>query len=244
MSPVAVLVVVLTLFPAAQARETILVSAAISLTGALEEIRQTYTTAGGGDVRFNFAGSNVLARQIVNGAPADVFISADEAQMDYAQERGAIDAVTRFPVVSNRLAVITAPGRAASIPNAAALAQAKRIAIGDPVAVPAGVYAKAFLERAGLWEQLKERLVPLTNVRAALTAVESGGADAGIVYESDAATSGRVEVAFVVSGPGAPRIVYPAAIVTRTRHRAEAEKFLAFLRSPAARAIFRKYHFS
>jgi molybdate transport system substrate-binding protein len=242
--PAVVFIVLLTALTPAQPGETILVSAAISLTDALEEIRHAYATAGGGEIRFNFAGSNVLARQIVNGAPADVFISADEAQMDYAQERGAIDAGSRFPVVSNRLAVITVPGRAPSIPNAAALAQAKRIAIGDPVAVPAGVYAKAFLERAGLWEALKERLVPLANVRAALTAVESGGADAGIVYESDAATSRRVEVAFVVTGPEAPRIVYPAAISARTRHRAEAERFLAFLRSPTALAIFRKYRFS
>jgi molybdate transport system substrate-binding protein len=239
-----VFLVLLTAFTPAQPGDPILVSAAISLTDALEEIRHAYAATGGGEIRFNFAGSNVLARQIVNGAPADVFISADEAQMDYAQERGAIDAASRFPVVSNRLAVITVTGRAASIPNAAALVQAKRIAIGDPVAVPAGVYARVFLERAGLWAPLQDRLVPLANVRAALSAVESGGADAGLVYESDAATSGRVETAFVVTGPDAPAIVYPAAIVTRTRHRPEAEKFLGFLRSAAARAIFRKYRFS
>lgn len=244
MFPVAFLGVFLTVCGHTQARETILVSAAISLTDALEEVRQAYTASGGGEVRFNFAGSNVLARQLVNGAPADVFISADEAQMDYAQERGAIDARSRVPLLSNRLAVITAPGGAGVIPNAAALVQAKRIAIGDPVAVPAGVYAKMFLEHAGLWDHVKDRLIPLANVRAALGAVESGGADAGIVYESDAATSRRVETAFVVAGPAAPRIVYPAAIVTRTRHRAEAETFLAFLRSPAARAIFGKYRFS
>lgn len=244
MSPAVVFIALLTAFAPAHPGDPILVSAAISLTDALEEIRQAYASSGGGEIRFNFAGSNVLARQIVNGAPADVFISADEAQMDYAQARGTIDPRTRVPVVSNRLAVITVPGRAASIRDAAALTQVKRIAIGDPVAVPAGVYAKAFLERAGLWEQLTDRLVPLANVRAALTAVESGGAEAGIVYESDAATSHRIEVAFVVTGPGAPRIVYPAAIVTRSRHRAEAEKFLDFLRSPAARAIFQKYRFS
>lgn len=244
MFPAVGFILLLTAFTPARPGEPILVSAAISLTDALEEIRQAYVASGGSEIRFNFAGSNVLARQIVNGAPADVFISADEAQMDYAQERGAIDAASRFSVVSNRLAVITVPERSASIRDAAALAQAKRIAVGDPAAVPAGVYAKAFLERAGLWEQLKDRLVPLANVRAALTAVESGGADAGIVYESDAATSRRVEVAFLITGPEPPRIVYPAAIVTRTRHRAEAEKFLGFLRTTAARAIFMKYRFS
>jgi molybdate transport system substrate-binding protein len=234
----------LTALPADQAREPLLVSAAISQTDALEEIRRAYAAAGGGEIRFNFAGSNVLVRQIVNGAPADVFISADEAQMDYARERGAIDAASRVAIVSNRLAIVTAPGRAATIRDAADLVRAKRIAVADPAAVPAGVYARTYLERRGLWAQLEKRLVPLSNVRAALTAVESGAADAGIVYESDAATSKRAETAFVVTGPDAPRIVYPAAIATRTRHRAEAEKFLAFLRSPAARTIFLKYRFS
>ena len=231
------------LTPAAPA-EPILVAAAISLTDALEDVRAAYEAAGGGEVRFTFAGSNALARQIVNGAPVDVFISADEAQMDHAQARGAIDPRSRFDLLTNRLAVVTGPGRGRALPNAAALVGAERIAIGDPVAVPAGVYAKGFLERAGLWEQLKDRMIPLTNVRAALRAVESGGADAAIVYESDAATSSRVEVAFVVTGAAAPRIVYPAAIVARTRHRPEAEKFLAFLRGPEARAIFQKYRFS
>lgn len=243
--PVALLSVLLTVFAPAQASETILVAAAISLTDALEEVRGAYEAAGGGgEVRFTFAGSNALARQIVNGAPVDVFISADAAQMDHVQARGAIDPGSRFDLLTNRLAVVTPPGRAGTIPDLAALVRAKRIAIGDPAAVPAGVYAKQFLERAGSWEQLKDRVLPLAHVRAALRAVATGGADAGIVYESDAAASSRVEIAFVVTGAAAPHIVYPAAIVTRSRHRAEGEKFLAFLRGPDARAIFRKYRLS
>jgi molybdate transport system substrate-binding protein len=230
---------------AAPARQdSLLVSAAISLTDALQEIEQVYTKAGNAPVRFNFAGSNVLARQIVNGAPADVFISAVEAQMNYADERGAIDRRSRFDLLSNRLVIVAARGSARAISDAAALAQVRRIAVADPAAVPAGVYARQFLERAGIWDRVRERLVPLGNVRAALAAAESAAVDAAIVYESDAAASSRVDVSFIVTGAAAPRIVYPAAIVARSKNRVAAEKFLAFLRSPEAAAVFRKYKFS
>jgi molybdate transport system substrate-binding protein len=110
--------------------------------------------------------------------------------------------------------------------------------------VPAGVYARQFLEKTGVWDRVQSRLVPLGNVRAALTAAESGAADAAIVYESDVAISSRVEVSFVVTGPAAPRIVYPAALVATSKNREAATKFMAFLRGAEARAIFRKYKFS
>ena len=224
--------------------QPLLVSAAISLTGVLEQVAIAYASAGGGPVRFNFAGSNVLARQIVNGAPADIFISADEAQMNYAAEWAAIERSTRVDLLGNRLAVVTPRGKGGSIPDAAALANVRRIAVADPAAVPAGVYAREFLERMGIWDRVQDRLVPLGNVRAALTAAESGSADAAIVYESDAASSSRVDLAFVVTGAGAPRIVYPAAIVSRSTNREAAAKFLAFLRGPEARTIYRKFKFS
>lgn len=244
MLPATVFAVFLAALSPARAADPIIVSAAISLTDALQDVRAAYAAAGGGPVRFNFAGSNVLARQIANGAPVDVFISADEAQMNYAQERGAIDRSSRFDLLANRLAVVTERGHARDVPAAAALARVRRIAIGDPAAVPAGAYARHFLERAGLWKRVERRLIPLRNVRAALAAVESGAADAAVVYESDAAASSRVDLAFVVTGPAAPRIVYPAAIVSRSKKRQEAERFLTFLRSPKAAAIFRKYRFS
>jgi molybdate transport system substrate-binding protein len=220
------------------------VSAAISLTDALQEVEKAYANAGGGPVRFNFGGSNVLARQIVNGAPADVFISADEAQMNYADERGAIDRASRVELLSNRLAVVPPRGSGRTIKAVNELAELKRIAVADPAAVPAGVYARQFLEETGVWDRIQSRLVPLGNVRAALTAAESGAADAAIVYESDAAASSRVEVSFVVTGPAAPRIVYPAALVAASKNREAAATFLAFLRGPEARTIFRKYKFS
>jgi len=119
----------------------------------------------------------------------------------------------------------------------------RRIAIGDPQAVPAGVYAMQYLQAVNLWTLLESRIVPVTNVRAALTAVETGSADAAILYQSDLNAASRARQAFVVYGPGAPRIVYPAAIVKSSRQRGEAQRFLAFLRGPKAAAIFTRYGF-
>jgi molybdate transport system substrate-binding protein len=234
------------LLPAPPADDApLLVSAAISLSDALHEIERAYVEDGGGPVRFNFAGSNVLARQIVNGAPADLFISADAAQMDYAERAGAIDATTRRPVVGNRLAIVV-PSNASAVmagPRDLLAPRIKRIAIGDPAAVPAGRYAKAYLESAGLWGSLQPKLLPLANVRAALTAAESGGADAAIVYESDTTTSKSVALAFLVPEDAAPPIAYPAAIVARSRNRQAAERFLEYLRNPRAQAIFVRFKF-
>ena len=225
---------------------TITVSAAISLSGALEEIAKAYKTAGGGEVRFNFAASNVLARQVANGAPADLFISADEAQMDYAQARHAIDPATRLPLLCNRLVIVVPSTREPSWRDAKALLgdDVRRVAIGDPAGVPAGVYTKQYLEQISLWRHLQPKLLPLANVRAALAAIESGGADAGFVYESDATTTSRVRVVLVIDGPGAPQIIYPAAITARSSNRAAAVKFLEYLKSPIATDIFRRYRFS
>lgn len=222
----------------------VLVSAAISLTDALVEIEKIYRTTGGGPVRFNFAGSNVLARQIANGAPADIFISADLVQMQYVEKAGAIAPGSSFYLLGNALAIVTPPG--SSIRTARDLAQpaVRRIAIGDPAAVPAGFYAKQYLERAGLWNVLQSKLLPLVNVRAALAAVDNGGADAAIVYHSDAATSRRSVLAFVVPRTETPWIIYPAAIVKSAKNRAGAERFLAFLRGAEARRIFADFNFS
>jgi molybdate transport system substrate-binding protein len=224
-------------------QQPVLVSAAISLTDALQEIESAYARAGGGPVTFNFAGSNVLARQIVNGAPADLFISADELQMDYADRRKAIDASTRIDLLANQLAVITPVGKGSTARDVEGLLRLKRIAVADPAAVPAGVYARQFFERAGVWPAMEPRLLPLANVRAALVAVESGSVDAAVVYESDAVASRKVDLGFVVSGATAPRIVYPAAIVARSRNREAAAAFLAFLRGPQAAAIFQRFRF-
>lgn len=229
------------------AQQPLTVSAAISLTDALEAIAKAYAEAGGGPVRFNFAGSNVLARQLVNGAPADLFISADEAQMDVAAAAGVIDRTTRVDLLSNRLAVIVRPESSGStIRQLSDLLrpEVKRIALGDPAAVPAGVYARDYLKASGVWTQLESKVVPVANVRAALAVVENGSADAAIVYETDAALSQHATTAFVVSGAHAPRIVYPAAVVSQSRQAAAARRLLSFLRRAEASATFRRFGFT
>jgi molybdate transport system substrate-binding protein len=223
----------------------ITVAAAVSLTDVLEEVARAYAAAGGGAVRFNLAGSNVLARQIVNGAPADVFISADEAQMEVAEKAGAILTGSRIDLVGNQLAIAAAPEKVELVRQqfARAPVEIRRLAIGDPAAVPAGVYAKRYLEQKSLWSAYESRIVPTTNVRAALTAVETGGADAAIVYLTDLATARSAVLAFAVPAAEGPRIVYPAAVVAASRQQAEAQRFLAYLRQPGPRAIFARYKF-
>jgi molybdate transport system substrate-binding protein len=220
----------------------ITVSAAASLTDALEEIARAYRAAGGGPVRFNFAGSNVLARQIAAGAPVDLFVSADEAQMEVAQAAGAINPSTRVDLLGNRLAIVSRPGMVLAGARSLIEPAVRRIAIGDPRAVPAGVYARRYLEAVGLWAALEPKLVAVGNVRAALVAVENGSADAAIVYESDVATA-RAVTGAVVTDPAAPRIVYPAAIVRASRNPAEAQRFLTFLQSAEASRVFRSWKF-
>jgi len=223
----------------------LLVSAATSLTDALEEIGRDYAASGGGTVRFNFAASNVLARQIVSGAPADVFISADEAQMAVVQKAGAVAPGSRLDVVSNQLVVAALAGRAAFV--AARFAEAppeiRRLALGDPAAVPAGVYARQYLEARGLWKAYEARIVPAGNVRAALVALENGAADAAIVYATDMTIARGAVVAFAIPPNQGPRIVYPAAILTTTSNQSAAKRFLAFVAGSRAAEVFRRYRF-
>ena len=222
------------------------VSAAISLTEALEEVAAAYARAGGGPVRFNFAGSNVLARQIANGAPVDLFISADDEQMNVVEKAGAIAAGSRVDLVGNRLAVVAPKDKVELVKSRFLKAppEIRRVAIGDPAAVPAGRYARAYLEGQQLWTAYASRIVPTPNVRAALAAVENGAADAAVVYSTDLRASKEAVLAFLVPVDQAPRIVYPAAIVQSSRNRAGAERLLAFLRGADATAIFVKHGFT
>jgi molybdate transport system substrate-binding protein len=237
-----------TLLPDAQGAplaKPITVSAAVSLTDALTAIAEAYARTGG-TVRFNFGASNVLARQIVNGAPADLFISADDAQMDVVAAAGLIQDGSRVNLVRNQLAVAVPNDRPHIFKSIRDLAEPryKRIAIGDPAAVPAGVYAKQYLEKEGLWDPLKDRLVPTGSVRAALAAVESGSADAAIVYRTDVRIALRATVAWVVPADRGPRIIYPAAIVKATTVPIEAKRFIAFLTGDTAARIFERFGFT
>jgi molybdate transport system substrate-binding protein len=233
------------LAPPASRPAPLLVCAAVSLTESLEAAAAVYRAEGGEPVLFNFAASNTLARQVVNGVAADLFISADEAQMNVAVSAGAVDRATRVDLLMNRLALIVRAGGPDLRDIGALLGRdVRRVAIGDPDAVPAGVYARRFLEARRLWQPLQPRLVPLANVRAVVAAVEHGGADAGIVYETDAAIAKHATTALVVAGAGAPRIVYPAAVLASSRNPAGARRFLAFLRGPKAAEVFRRHGFT
>jgi molybdate transport system substrate-binding protein len=224
----------------------ITVSAAVSLTDALSAIGDEYGRRALGSIRFNFAASNVLARQIAHGAPVDVFISADDAQMDVVAAAHLIRQGSRAPLLTNQLAVVVPSDRPRTLRSLRDLADPafKRIAIGDPEAVPAGVYAKRYLEAQALWRAIEGRIVPAGSVRAALAAVETGAADAAIVYRTDARLASRATIAWVVPVADGPRILYPGAIISTSAHPQEAQKFLDFLRGPSASAIFERFGFT
>jgi molybdate transport system substrate-binding protein len=227
-------------------RGSITVSAAVSLTDALTAIADDYGSRGYGSIRFNFGASNVLARQIADGAPVDVFISADDAQMDVVAKAGLVKDGSRVPLLRNQLAVVVPSDRPRTLKSIRDLVDPsfKRIALGDPAAVPAGVYAKQYLEAQGLWKTIEPRVVPAGSVRLALAAVETGAADAAIVYRSDARVALKASVAWVVAAADGPRIVYPAAIVKTSTLPAEAQRFLDFLRSGSAARIFERFAFT
>jgi molybdate transport system substrate-binding protein len=244
----AALVLAAVLAPAPQmpGRTTITVSAAVSLTDALTAIADDYAGRGYGSVRFNFGASNVLSRQIASGAPVDLFISADDAQMDVVAAAGLLKDGSRVPLLRNQLAVVVPGDRPRTLKSIRELADPsfKRIALGDPAAVPAGVYAKQYLEAQGLWKTIEPRVVPAGSVRLALAAVETGAADAAIVYRSDARVALKAAVAWVVPAADGPRIVYPAAIIKTSAAPADAQRFLDFLQGGSAARIFERFGLS
>jgi len=183
------------------------VFAAASLSDALKEIAKAYEPASGDKLRYNFAASSALARQIKEGAPADVFFSADEAKMDDLVKGGLIVTDTRHSLLSNTLVIVVNAegGAAVSVPADLAKPAIGRIALAEPHTVPAGIYAKEYLEKADLWKKIIDKVVPTENVRACLAAVEAGNADAGIVYKTDALISKKVKVAYEVSVAEGPK---------------------------------------
>ncbi|MFT3991705.1 MAG: molybdate ABC transporter substrate-binding protein [Luteolibacter sp.] len=224
--------------------EDVTVFAAASLTNALKEIAVNYEKTSGDHLVYNFGASSALAQQIQAGSPADVFFSADEAKMDTLAAKNLIVKESRVSLLGNTLVVITIP-EAPPITKLEDLQQPtiKYISLGDPKAVPVGVYAKAHLEKIGLWASLAPKIAPAENVRASLAVVESGNAEAGIVYKTDAAISQKVKIALEIPASEGPRISYPVAIVKDTRHLSAARKFTAYLRSDEALAVFEKYGF-
>lgn len=221
----------------------IVVSAAASLADVLQQVAQVWEQRFPQRIALNVGASNTLARQIAAGARVDLFISADEAQMNAIS--GRIDPSTRVELLSNQLAVAVPDDRHSPLHSARDLTrrEIRRIALGDPAAVPAGVYAKAYLDRIGIWDAVAAKVVPAASVRLALAAVEHGAADAAIVYKTDIASARRARTAFVVPLAEGPRIVYPAAVVRDGPNPDGARRLLEFLRRPEAAAIFERAGF-
>lgn len=221
------------------------VFAAASLQDALTQIGAGYEQESGDKVAFNFGGSSMLARQVEQGAPADVFFSADEAKVDGLEKKGLLLPDTRRSLLTNTLVVVVRADAATTPTVAADLAKAvfKRIALAEPATVPAGIYAQEYLEKLGLWRVLQAKVVPTENVRAALAAVESGNVEAGFVYKTDALISKTVKVAVEVPAAEGPRISYPLAVVKESKQPEKAKNFAAYLSGPAARAVFEKFGF-
>lgn len=224
---------------------TITVFAAASLTDSLREIGRDYQNKTGGKVEFNFAASSVLERQIAEGAPADIFFSADEAKMDALEKKGLIEKKTRRSRLSNSLVIVVASDSPLSIQSPGDLAANNigRVALADPQSVPAGIYAKEYLRKMHLWEKIESKVVPMANVRAALAAVESGDAETGIVYKTDAAITKKTRVAYEVPLQDGPKISYPMALLKSAPDPESARSFLAYLDSDAAGRIFAKFGF-
>lgn len=229
---------------AAQAADLIVFGAA-SLTDSLKDLGAAYEQQTGQKVVFNFAASSMLARQIHEGAPADIFFSADETQMDNLARQGLIDPATRRDRLGNTLVIVVPAGSALAISSAGDLTNSsiQQIALADPKSVPAGVYAKEWLEKLQLWKGIEPKVVPTENVRGALAAVASGNVAAGIVYKTDAAISKKVKVAYEVTGTAAPDIRYPLALVKSSAQPEIARQFLEYLDSEKAAEVFKKYGF-
>ncbi len=253
--PAAGLVLALGLSPGPACADEVTVFAAASTRSALEDLARRFTAAGGARVRMVFAASSTLAKQIVQGAPADLFLSANPAWMDYLADEGAINAASRVDLLGNRLVLIVPrDGEAAgddlgelSSNRLADFLRADRLdgrplAIADPGHVPAGLYAKTALEALGLWQGLADRAVRTADVRAALALVDRGEAAAGVVYESDAAISPRVRIAGRFPAGSHPPIVYPLALIAGPASDL-ARPFYDYLLSAEAAAVFRAHGF-
>ncbi len=235
---------------AARSQQQLTVFAAASLTDALRDLGQQWVAKGHAAPRFSFAASSTLARQLEQGAPADLFASADEQWMDWAQQRNLVVPESRVSALGNAL-VLVAPattarpvtlGRGTDL--AALLGPAGRLSTGDPAHVPVGIYAQAALTWMGQWQALQPRLARAENVRAALLLVERGEAPLGIVYATDAAASPAVRVVGTFPPESHPPVSYPFALARSAAQNAEARGFLAFITGPEARATWQRHGFS
>jgi len=237
------LLAILLLLPLSARAQDLTVFAAASLTDAMKDIATLWQNAGHAPLRQSFGASSTLARQIEQGAPVNLFASADEQWMDYLVERNLIAAGTRRQLLGNDLVLIVPADHAAKVAIGpgldilALLGPTGRIATGDPAHVPVGLYAEQALRKLGLWEAVAPRLAATADVRAALLLVERGEAPAGVVYSTDAAVSKGVAIAGAFPDDSHDPITYPFA-VTKSGDTPEARALMGFLAGPEARAVF------
>lgn len=241
-----------TLAQAKPAPVELTVYAAASLREALTEIASDYDKKNDTRIVFNFGSSGDLARQILAANKADLFFSADEKEMDKVAAAKLIDESTRHVLLSNQLVVIepmdpknpesssfAKPFKVEELASAAI----RRLSLANTDTVPAGRYAKAWLEKKEQWAQVKDRVLPGVDVRAALAAVESGGAQAGIVYKTDAAISKKVRVVYAVPLSEGPRISYPLAVIKDRPRNGDAKRWAEYLDTAPARKVFERFGF-
>ena len=233
--------------PALAAGQTVTVFAAASLKNALDDVGAAYMAKTGNEAKFSYAASSALARQIEQGAPADVFVSADADWMNYVAGKGLIVADTRRDLWTNNLALIAPADSAVKLkiepgmPLAQALGDGRLSIAG--LTVPAGKYAQASLTSLGVWDSVKDKLAPADNVRAALAFVAQGEAPLGIVYDTDAKIEPKVRIVGLFPASSHPPIVYPGAVVAASTNPAAAG-FVTFLQGSQASGILRKYGFT
>lgn len=241
--------ITLTVDRADAAGKDVIVFAAASTTNAVTEIGHLYENKGLGQVKTSFASSSTLAKQIQSGAPADVYISANEDWMDFLEKKGAIHRESRFNLLSNSIVLIVpvqSPVNALDINKgmdiSSLLGSDGRLSIGNPDHVPAGIYGRKALETLGLWNQVRDRLAPMKDVRAALVLVERSEVPLGLVYATDAAISRKVRVIGTFPPESHPPIVYHVAIVSGGKAEA-GSAFLEYLKTSEARKVLIKYGF-
>lgn len=232
--------------PARSQSSTLLVAAAASLQNALEELDPLFESANSGiTVSYNFAASGPLQQQIEQGAPVDVFISAAARQMDALQQKNLIMADTRKNLLTNQLVLVVPSNSTLGLTSFRQLtgSNVRQISVGEPRSVPVGQYTEEFFKNIGIWDQVQSKLVFGNSVRNVLASVESGNADTGVVYTTDAKISDRVtQVATAPNNLHAP-IIYPMAVVAASRSQQSARAYTQFLQSSKAQEVFKKYGF-
>jgi molybdate transport system substrate-binding protein len=230
--------------PAAAQGRDVLVFAAASLKNALDDAAGQWQRQTGKRVAISYAASNNLIKQIEQGAPADIFMSADLDWMDYGQQKNLIKPETRVNLLGNRIVLIAPKDQAVSIKvEKGGALKGGRLAMGNVDAVPAGKYGKAALEKLGVWDNVKDHIAQAESVRAALLLVARGETPLGIVYQTDAASEPSVKIVGTFPDDTHPPIIYPVAI-TKDSNNATAVEFLKYLRSPAARPAFERQGFT